>query len=217
VFNINALQKYRENNRIEAKKAAGGLPNSLWETYSAFANTDGGVILLGVEENSDKTLNAIGVANPEKLISDFWNIANNTQKVSVNVLRERNVQVIRQDEKALVSIEIPRAERTDKPVYLNNDVFSAYRRNGEGDYRCSKSSVKAMLRDSAETTQDMLVLEKTPFTVFDYDTVRAYRNAMKLSRPDHVWEQLEDDEFLFSSAQSVAGMMKNCIPPLLDS
>jgi len=55
----NDIRKYRENNRIEAKKAQGGLPLNLWETYSAFANTLGGYILLGVEELPDKSFRTV--------------------------------------------------------------------------------------------------------------------------------------------------------------
>lgn len=189
------LSNYKENSRLEAKKATGGLPQSIWQTYSAFANTNGGVILLGVEETADKRLNIVGLENPEKLTVDFWNTVN-SNKVSVNILKNKNVQTVEFEGKQIIMIEIPRAERMDKPIYLNNDVWNAYRRDGEGDFRCSKANVRAMLRDSSNETQDMLILENMPLSVFDYNTVKGYRNVMRSTRPNHVWGDLDDDDFL---------------------
>lgn len=49
---IKSLIHNGESTEVEFKSARGGIPASLWESYSAFANTNGGTIILGVQEKS---------------------------------------------------------------------------------------------------------------------------------------------------------------------
>lgn len=61
---------------LECKKAENSIPKSFWETYSAFANTNGGVILLGVSEHlaeKDKTkrYEITGVNDADKICKDL--------------------------------------------------------------------------------------------------------------------------------------------------
>lgn len=66
----------------------------------------------------------------------------------------------------ILVIYVPRAKRDQKPVYINNDLFGGtYRRDWEGDYHCSKAEIKAMLRDAAEETEDMKIVEQFDVSV----------------------------------------------------
>ena len=193
------LEKYQENNRIEAKKALGGLPKSIWETYSAFANSFGGILLLGVEELKDGSLSVAngGITSPNTLIKEFWDIINNPNKVSVNILSDKDVYVQEIDGKNIIVINIPRADRSYRPVYIDgNPLTGTYRRNGSGDYKCTKEEYLAMVRDASVKTQDMLVLEGMDLDVFNEESIKKYRVRMNLSRPNHVWGSLDNEEFL---------------------
>ena len=148
MLDLDNLQKYRENNRIEAKQALGGLPESIWETYSAFANTDGGIILLGVEELPDKSLHPLDLLDPQWLIEDFWTLVRDPRIVSTNILTEDQVRVHQTDGKQIITITVPKASPCHRPVYIGNDLYrGSYRRCGEGDYRLTREEIDAMLAE----------------------------------------------------------------------
>lgn len=78
---------------FRSEKVRGGLPLSMWETYSAFANGDGGSILLGVMENEDGSFQTAGldIKDKERILKNLWNVVNDRKKVSINLLSEKDV------------------------------------------------------------------------------------------------------------------------------
>ena len=197
ILQLDRIEEYREGNQLEAKAAQGGLPDTLWDSYSAFANTDGGCILLGVKERDDHSLYVVGLKDAEKMKKDFWNMVNNRQKISVNLMTEQRVRIEQVDGKDIIVLEVPRAERTSRPIYKGMDPRNGtYRRNHEGDYLCSLEEVSAMFRDAALSSQDAKVLKEMDMTVFCEETIRSYRQVFRLTHPNHLWNQLEDEVFL---------------------
>ena len=193
---IKRLLAKSETDAVEFKLAKGGVPASFWESYSAFANTDGGVIILGVKEDEGRH-SVVGVTNANKLVADVWNAANNPQRVSANVLFNHQVYKVDYQGKALVVVEVPRAERTERPVYVGRDVFrGTFRRNGEGDYHCSKEAVEAMIRDKCPETADTCLMEDMTIADLNQESITRYRLIFGQSKPEHAWTRIPDDEFL---------------------
>lgn len=191
------LEIYRENNRIEAKKAQGGLPHSIWETYSAFANSFGGILLLGVVEGTDKRFVSVPLPSPERLVSEFWEMINDRTKVSANILSEQDVQIVESGGNRIVVIQIPRAGRHERPVYIGTDPFSgSYFRDGEGDYRCSPDEVRSMLRDRTDEPQDAMVLEEFSTDCLDPGCISRYRVRLSDLHPRPAWQRSISCHFL---------------------
>lgn len=191
------LEIYRENNRIEAKKAQGGLPHSIWETYSAFANSFGGILLLGVVEGADKRFVSVPLPSPERLVSEFWEMINDRTKVSANILSEQDVQIVESGGNRIVVIRIPRAGRHERPVYIGTDPFSgSYFRDGEGDYRCSPDEVRSMLRDRTDEPQDAMVLEEFSTDCLDPGCISRYRVRLSDLHPRPAWQRSISCHFL---------------------
>ena len=86
------------------------------------ANTHGGVILLGVEDDGEIT----GIADPAKFKKTFWDTINNRGKVNVNLLFESDVATLKHDGKTILAIRVPQANRYQRPIYLGQNPLSGH-------------------------------------------------------------------------------------------
>ena len=117
---ITMLLSMGERINFETKKAENNIPKSIWETYSAFANTIGGYILLGISEEKGKEGNRLytttGLKDPEKLKKELFDTLN-SEKVSTNILTDHDVEVVKYEERFLLSIHVPQADyrQLEKP------------------------------------------------------------------------------------------------------
>ena len=198
---IDDLLRYGERLTLECKSAEGGLPKSVWETYSAFANTCGGTILLGISENQDeqdfdRRFMAGDLVDPDKTIRDFWNTINGN-KVNANILVDDNVYKDTYKGRTIIVISVPPANYRYKPIYINDNLLKgSFKRNHEGDYHCTEEEVKAMLRDSNDSGNDGGLVDGYTFDDIDRDTLKAYRIEYAHNNPEHVWNNLDDKSFL---------------------
>ena len=197
---INTYIGQEEGTVLEYKSAKGGFPESFWETFSAFANSQGGTIVLGMKEKNGSLypdgLDDILIAKYKKV---FWDCAHNKGKVSATMLTDADVTVKEVDGNQLLVFQVPKAAYGLKPVYLNGNPFgNTYRRNHEGDYRCTDSEVRLMIADAESQTHsfDSKLLPNYTFDDIDLATLRAYRQRFLLRHENHPWNDLSDMAFL---------------------
>ena len=187
---------------LECKRAQSAVPADVWKTYSAFANTYGGLILLGVhedlkEKDVTRRFSVTGVDDADRIRKDFWNIVNNPEKVNVNLLKDEDVETIDMEGIKIVAIHVPRADCSIRPVYINNNpIRGTFIRNHEGDYHCPKEMLTMMMRDASQDGNDRLFLEYYTMDDIDLPTLERYRQHFHNRYFEHPFNSLDHKDFL---------------------
>ncbi len=182
----------------EFKSAKGGFPGSFWETYSAMANSEGGVIILGVREKDGEVhLDGLSPEQAAQHQKYFWDNVHNRNTVSTNLLSSQDVSIVCLDGPVLLAIQVPRATRTQRPVYLgHNPLGHTYRRHHEGDYRLDDAEVRRMLADADLIPPDHRIFKGFDLKDLDPASLAQYRQRLASLKSDHPWLTLPDIELL---------------------
>lgn len=199
---IRMILNLKENHEIEFKSAAGGFPKAeFWKTFSAFANTNGGTIIVGVKEKNHKFIpDGLTEEQIDKYRKEFWDDAHNKSCVNLPLLFESDIEEIETDggQKVLV-FHIPRVTYDLRPIHLTLTPFGhTYKRRHEGDYLCTDEEVKQMYSDAnnMKASADSRILRGYTMEDIDKPTLQQYRRAYNRKHENHPWADATDMKFL---------------------
>lgn len=189
------IHDLNESYGIEFKKATDKLPKSFWETYSSFSNTNGGYIFLGVDESNHGSLIFTGVSDPQQMIKDICNTANNHSKVSYNNIENENIHQTTIEGKKILVIYIPELPVAKKPLYLTGNINRTFIRKNDGDYVATEEELRRFLRN-AHGNLDSDLLQNYNLDDLNLDSVLRFKNIIHNRKPSGYYLEMDNVEFL---------------------
>lgn len=164
---------------MEVKSAVGGLPKSVPETLSAFANGAGGLLLLGLSEE-DGFVPASGF----KAGAIRESLAQACSEKVHPPLRPI-IDIVAVEGCAVVVAEITPLPPVDKPCYVvaKGKYGGSFIRSGDGDRRLSNYEVDRLTEERGQPRFDEEVVPGASPGDLDSDLVHAFLDRQRLLRP----------------------------------
>ena len=183
---------------LEYKECRQKLPTSLWPTLSAFANTNGGVVVLGVAEVED-ALAISGVKNAAQIQQQLVDQLRNREKISLDVCGPDGVQRHRVAGVDILVARVASVPTKDRPVYISGNAYGGtYVRRNSGDYQATKSEIDRMMRAASPVASDASIVVGTGLNDLDTTTFDRYRQRHRVAQPGAPRNGYDDLRFLQS-------------------
>ncbi|ACZ31900.1 putative transcriptional regulator [Xylanimonas cellulosilytica DSM 15894] len=133
-----------DHQAVEAKRAAKALPDSTHETLSAFANSEGGTLILGVDERSGEFV-VTGVVSARQTQSDLQSLC-----ALMEPPLRATIDLVDHSDGTVVVARIPAVPRSQRPCHLASlpAEDGSFVRVGDGDQRLTADEVRSMLAAS---------------------------------------------------------------------
>lgn len=185
----------KESNILEFKEASFALPKSFWESVSAFANSQGGQIVLGIQENQkEKSFKIKGVDDPDRIIKTLFNENNNQAKINMPIISQNDVIKYKVFSHTVIQVNVRKVNNEERPVYLNNSSQNCYVRTDDGDRKATFQQYKYFIVDS-QSEVDTELLDNYDMDDLDLTDILSYKKLMAKNMNDS--EIINKDNFDF--------------------
>ncbi|MBC2257529.1 RNA-binding domain-containing protein [Listeria booriae] len=167
-----------EGINIEYKKSTNSLPKDFWKTYSAFANTSGGLVVLGISEKSNNFyLEGISEDDITKILKELHTSLNNREKVNYNMIDDSHITIYTLHDRKVIEININEAPLSKKPICLNGDYRQTFIRSNDSDRKATDDELRSMIRNSKDDL-DSEVLDGFHLDDLNGASIEDYRKVL---------------------------------------
>lgn len=181
---------------VEAKACRDNLSKNVWESISAFANTQGGWVLLGIDEASGFTPTT--QFNAQRVVDQLVDGMGKGNPTGARLTNPPDFQIERHtvDDQTVVAVRINEAPPGSKPCYITARglVGGSYKRIDDKDVRLTATEIFAFQHVLTATHADRQSVPDSSVEDLDKDLsgrlLEAHRGTRALSGTTGLQEQL---------------------------
>lgn len=186
---------------VEAKKAEGGLPRSLRDSLSAFSNTRGGLIILGLDEGD--SFRATGIIDAAKMASDLASMCASDMHPPLRPL----ITTVHFEDVNLVIAEVPELEDSQKPCYNRGRGVNtgSFIRVHDGDHQMTTYEVQSVIANRGQPREDVTPVAGHGIEVLDSDLLESFVDRLRTVRPS-AFGELTTEQVLLRTKVLTTGL-----------